>query len=292
VISPADELAREADGPAFADAVTFAFGDPDRGLYGLARLGLSGGGAGSALAILFAGRDPVAAVARGGVDAGGAGFESLALDGLSATTVEPLSHWTVALDAGEHSFELAFQALGPPAEVEPGEAVVRLGGMTGYEQLCAVTGTVRTGGRAHAVECLGQRGHTWGAPDWTRIESARTIAAWPAEGAALAYSAIRPSGAGDHAAEATWAALLDAGGSRRVAEPRLSTTYDPEGRQRRAGLELWLGDEDGYPERASGRVLCGSSLDLGKLRLDCAFFGWSLDGRPAVGRYDILRRSR
>ena len=60
---------------------------------------------------------------------------------------------------------------------------------------------------------------------------------------------------------------------------------------RKIKLVARLDDEDGYPQRASGRILCGSSLDLGQLRLDCAFFGWSLDGRPAVGRYDILRRA-
>jgi hypothetical protein len=38
-------------------------------------------------------------------------------------------------------------------------------------------------------------------------------------------------------------------------------------------------------------VLCGSSLDLGSLTLDCAFFRWHLEGRAGVGRYDILRRA-
>ena len=46
-----------------------------------------------------------------------------------------------------------------------------------------------------------------------------------------------------------------------------------------------------WPRRAAGEVLCGSSLDLGALRLDCAFFRWHLEGRAGVGRYDILRRA-
>ena len=37
------------------------------------------------------------------------------------------------------------------------------------------------------------------------------------------------------------------------AEPRLSTTYDAEGHQRRAGLELWVGEDDPLPRRAGGR---------------------------------------
>jgi hypothetical protein len=77
----------------------------------------------------------------------------------------------------------------------------------------------------------------------------------------------------------------------RVADPRLSTTYDADGHQRRAGLELWVDETDGYPHRGSGEVLCGSTLELGQLRLDCAFFRWRLGGRTGVGRYDILRRA-
>ena len=70
------EQARTPTGPAFADAVTFAFGDADAQLYGLARIGLSPGDdgegrAGSALAVLFAGREPVAAIARGGLEVAG-----------------------------------------------------------------------------------------------------------------------------------------------------------------------------------------------------------------------------
>ena len=75
-----------------------------------------------------------------------------------------------------------------------------------------------------------------------------------------------------------------------VLDPRLSTTYDAGGRQRHAGLELWV-DEDGFPRRAAGEVVCGTTLDLGRLRLDCAFFRWRMDGREGVGRYDVLRRT-
>jgi hypothetical protein len=90
---------------------------------------------------------------------------------------------------------------------------------------------------------------------------------------------------------AVWAAVVDRGEPAAVADPRLSTTYDGDGHQRRAGLELWVGGEDDYPRRGGGSVLCGSSVELGQLRLDCAFFGWTLDGREGVGRYDLLRRA-
>ena len=295
MIGPGHERARPVTGPAFADAVTFAFGDPDTELYGLARIGLSPGGdgaaAGSALAVLFAGREPVAALARGALEAPtGADWASVALGGLATSGDEPLRRWTISMEGGEHGFDLRFEALGPPAELEASDAVARAGGMAGYEQVCAVSGTVRTGGRVREVRCLGQRGHAWGEPDWSRLEAARTVAAWPARGAGLALTAVRPEGAA-HAEEPVWAALLDAEGARPIAEPRLTTTYDAEGRQRRAGLELWLHDDDAHPHRGSGEVLCGSTRDLGQLRLDCAFFRWRLDGREGVGRYDVLRRA-
>ena len=86
-----------------------------------------------------------------------------------------------------------------------------------------------------------------------------------------------------------WAALLGPDEVKAIADPRLSTTYDGDGHQRRAGLELWVGDEDDMPERAAGEVLCGSTLRarpagarLRVLRLD-------VEGREGVGRYDVLR---
>ena len=295
MIGPEHERAQPPTGRGFTDAVTFAFGDERAGRYGMARLGLSLGEdqpAGSALAVLFAERQPVTAVSRGGLAVPEAAeWERLALGGVSMETLEPLRRWRVALDGAEHGFDLTFEALGPPAEVTGGEALARAGGMAGYEHACRVTGRVRTGGQAREVRCLGQRGHAWGEQDWDRIDIARTVAAWPGEGPALALSAIRPHGALSHAEEPTWAALLAADGPQPVAEPRLSTTYDGDGRQRRAGLELWVHEEDAHPRRGSGEVLCGSTLDLGQLRLDCAFFRWRLDGAEGVGRYDVLRRA-
>jgi hypothetical protein len=76
-----------------------------------------------------------------------------------------------------------------------------------------------------------------------------------------------------------------------VQEPRLSTTWDARGRQRRAGLELWLDEEDGYPRRAAGEAVCGTTLELGRLRLDLAFLRWEMEGRGGPGRYEVLRRA-
>jgi hypothetical protein len=275
--------------------VAFSFADPSAGLYGLARLDLAGANGGrdaSALAVLFAGGEPVAAHARGDVSVGlDAGFEHLALPGLEATIDEPLRLWTVRFGDGPDGFELTFEASGPPADLEPSEPAARVGGMSGYVQLCHVHGTARAGGRTHEVRGVGQRAHGWGAPDWERIGLTRTLAAWLDDGTGVTVVAVRPADASDHEDEATWAALLGASGSLRVDDPRLSTTYDDAGRQRSANLELWVGSEDTYPRRVTGEVVCGSTLDLGALRLDCAFMRWRMGGRSGVGRYDVLRRA-
>ncbi|MEA2135302.1 MAG: hypothetical protein QOC68_3211 [Solirubrobacteraceae bacterium] len=277
-------------GEGFTDAVTFAFADRGAGFFGLARAGVASGPEdlqGSALGVLFAGREPVGVVAEGGaaLDAG-ADWDELRLPGLVVRTLEPHTRWQVALDApGGASFDLEFAAASPPAELAGDDDAARIGGMAGHERLCRVTGTAA----GQSIDCLGQRGRSWGVADWSRIALTRSLGAWLEDGGSLTVAAVRPEGAESHADEATWGALLDAEGTIPIADTRLSTTYDADGHQRRAGLELWVGEDDDYPRRGAGQVLCGSSVELGQLRLDCAFFAWQIDGREGVGRYDMVR---
>lgn len=291
MITPDHEAARPGDGPGFADAVTFAWAAPAAGLYGLARLALGGDGTASALAVLLHGGEPVAAVARGGIDPGPRpDFARLDLGSLAATVRRPLREWTVTFDGGAAGFELDVAAASTPVEVDAAEPLARAVGMVGYEQLCRVEGRVRAGGAEHAVSGLGQRSHLWGTPDWDGIESTRTVSGWLDDGTGVTVTSARRAGARGHDTDPAWGALLDGAGSLHVDEPRLSTTYDGEGRQRRAGLELWTGEGE-YPRRAAGEVVCGSTFDLGELRLDCAFLTWHMDGRSGAGRYDLVRRA-
>jgi hypothetical protein len=282
VIAAADEAVRDAA----TDSLTFSFGDADAELYGLARLGLSDGARqGSALALLFSGREPVAAVAHGSLPVDGATWERLELGGVRTAIEAPLARWTVGFDGPDgQGFELVFEAVGQPAPTPV------LGGMAGYEQPCRVRGTVRAAGARRTIDGLGQRGRSWGDADWERIELARTVTAWT-DGPTAALTAVRPAGAASHADEATWAALWEPERRLEIDAGRLSTTYDADGHTRRAGLELWPAGEEEWARRGAGEVLCGSSLDLGALRLDCAFFRWHLEGRAGVGRYDIVRRA-
>jgi hypothetical protein len=294
-VGPEHDAPRPAHGNGFSDAVTVAFGDPAAELYGVARLGLAEGAA-SGLAILFWRGEPVAVSAESGVEVSApSSWDEVGAAGLETATLEPLRAWRLHYAGDDAAFELELEATGALAELDPEHDVARAGGMAGYEQPVRVSGSASVGDAHIAIDGLGQRGHSWGAPDWGRIELARTVSAWLGDDLAVSLTAIRPAGKRDHAVEAVAASILerDRDGEARtleVADPRLSTTYDGEGRQRRAGLELWI-DEDGWPRRAAGEIACGTSLDLGRLRLDCAFFRWRMEGREGFGRYDVLRRA-
>lgn len=288
MIGPEHEGRRPAQGSGFSDAVTFSFADAGQQLYGLARIGLDPAGRGSALAVLFAGDRPVAVRAQGDVETPETGWESVTIAGVSATVAEPLTSWRASFEGEDVGFDLSFIAACPP--FPPGRGST----LEGYGQLCEVRGEATVGARRAAVSGLGQRDHLWGPARWEGIELSRTVCAWVDGPGALSLSAHRPAGASGHEDELLSAVLVDASpdgpGPLAVAEPRLSTTYDAAGRQRRAGVELWVGEDDELPRRASGEVVCGTSLELGRLRLDCAFLHWHLDGRAGTGRYDVLRR--
>lgn len=297
------EAPRVSSAPGFGDAITFAFGDLDAQVFGLARVGLSPGeGAAtqaSGLAVLFAGFEPVAVRAAGGLTVLVDGsWDTVEAAGVTTATSSPLETWDVSFvgDDGRSGFRLRFDALSPAGALGADEAAAVAGGVQGYEQLCRVTGVATVNGEEHAVSCLGQRGHAWGTPDWGRIELTRTVSAWLDEDLAVTLTAIRPAGATSHADEALAASLfaaLDEDGTVAaigIPEVRLSTTTDAGGRQRRAGIEVFLDEED-PGHRAAGEVLCGTSLDLGRLRLDCSFYVWRMDGLTGVGRYDVLRHA-
>jgi hypothetical protein len=107
---------------------------------------------------------------------------------------------------------------------------------------------------------------------------------------ALFALARRPRGAPGHGDELVRAQLLAEGELLTVEDARISTVYDGEGRQRSAGLELWLPGED-FPRRAWGQVVAGTSLELEGLQVHAAVFAWKLEGSPAVGSYELMVRS-
>ena len=286
------ERARRPTGPGFADAVTFASATRRAGLHGLARLGLSGeAAAGSALAVLFAGREPVAALARGGsarrprrgLRAARAGRPRRDRRGAAA-----------ALDAA-HRRRRARPSTGfdaaPPAEhravraARPRRRHGRLRAALPRARDRAATG-------AHEVRCLGQRGHTWGEPDWERIESTRTLAAWLDDGSGVVLSAVRP---GRHRAatsrrrrgppcSAPPAACASTSRGSRRPTTRTAASAAPASS---CGSARTTATRGARPARwsAARRSTSGS---CGSTARSCAG-AWT--GRSGIGRYDVLRRA-
>jgi hypothetical protein len=179
--------------------------------------------------------------------------------------------WRASLDG---QLELDFEPLGDPLE---------LGGVRA--SLCRVSGEV--GGSA--IACLGTAGETATPPAWDQLDAVRTLSALFDEGHALLALARRPRGALGHGDELTVAWLIQDGEALGIEDARISTVYDGEGRQRSAGLELWLPGEE-FPRRASGTVVAGSSLELEGVNVHAAVFRWRMEEREGLGAYELMVR--
>ena len=238
----------------------FDFADPESGLSGTVRP--------SGAAVLFdhaevlaAGTDATAQLG----DAGGAATAEVEIDGVAV--------------------RLELSRLGGPLSLR--------GGRAGSEELaaCRMLGELRSDGEVRRIACIGVRSDAAGEADPSEVTLSRSIAVAFADGGLLAARAARPTGSTDHGDEEVLAGLADPEGQvTPVREALLSTQYDEGGRHVRATLELWP-EQEGSPRppmRAAGSIVCGTSLALGERRLDIAFFRWSMDGTPGLGRYEVL----
>ena len=179
--------------------------------------------------------------------------------------------WRAELDG---AFSLHLEPFAPPVE---------LGGVTAH--VCEVSGTV---GEAQ-VACLGTVGETRTPPVWAELDAIRSLSALFDRGHAFVAVARRPREARGHGQEQVAAWLLRAGELRAVEDARISTVYDGEGRQRSAGLELWLPEQD-FPRRLSGTVIAGSSLQLEQIDVHAAVFRWQMEDREGTGAYELAVR--
>jgi hypothetical protein len=236
----------------------FELADPDRGVFAAA---VEGGTA----VILKGDRALGAAPAEGALqreDAGGGERFSLGIDGVS--------------------LEASLDPLGPEAVLE-GELVgsCRL-------RLCRALGELRAEDTGSEIACLGVAGDCDDPPSGASLRRALTMVF--GDGGLLAVAAARPPGAGDHAAEEIVAVLVEPDGiETRFERALLSTEYDAGGRHRRATLELEASTAaDEPPIRAAGTRIGGASVELADGRAETAFFRWALEGRPALGRYEIV----
>ncbi|HEX2234214.1 MAG TPA: hypothetical protein VHG69_12720 [Thermoleophilaceae bacterium] len=225
-------------------AVSLAFFDRERQLYGSARSGAS---------VLFKGVTATALPEGPEVQGDGEGFQA-ELPGVFSLRLQPISE----------PAELGFVAA----------------------RVCRVAGEV--GGAK--VDCLGTVAEAREVPSWDQLDALRSLTLLADETHALLAVARRPRGALGHGDELVVARLLQEGELLAIEEARISTVYDGEGRQRSAGLELWLPGED-FPRRGSGTAVAGSSLELEGLRVHVAVFDWRLEGREAMGAYELTVRS-
>jgi hypothetical protein len=177
----------------------------------------------------------------------------------------------------EGKFEVELRPLGAPAVYSGGRR----------EWPCRVRGTAA----GQTIDGLGQCALEAKAPDWDALAMVRGISIWLAEDLCFACRAERAARAQSHEQE-TLEAFIWRGQPLEPApifDARLSTTYDGDGRQRRAGLELWEGEESDFALRIGGEA-----RDVGELvlpdgaRLRSAFYVWRHDGREGGGRYDLV----
>jgi hypothetical protein len=169
---------------------------------------------------------------------------------------------------------LELQPVSPPAD---------LGGVR------ARVARVRGEAAGRTVDGIGTLSETEVPPEWEKLDALRSISTLVDDEHALLALARRPRGAVGHGDERVTARLVEDDGLLEVETARISTVYDGGGRQRSAGLELWVPGED-YPRRGSGQVIAGSSLDLEGLQVHVAVFRWRLDGREGIGAYELMLR--
>lgn len=165
-----------------------------------------------------------------------------------------------------------------------------LGGAT---QRCRVSGRVQLGGSEHEIESSGLR--TWcDQPlDLDRFQSIRAVSTWFGSGEGFVLTALRPRKARAHDADLLTAAVLGSERPAPVADPRLSTTYSADGWPVRAGLELWLGEDEReqYPRRASGEATGPQARGAaGELELRAKRFRWHSRGQEGAGVYLLALR--
>jgi hypothetical protein len=151
---------------------------------------------------------------------------------------------------------------------------------------CRVEGQVD----GETVTCLGTVGETLQAPRWEELDAVRAVSAVFDEERAVLAVLRRARGSRGHEEDEARAVVVAGGRVLTVEDARLSTVYDGAGRQRSAGFELWVPEEDG-PRRASGQAVAGASLELEGVHVQTAVFAWRMEGREGFGTYDLTFRA-
>ena len=209
--------------------------------------------------------------------AGPAGAEALVTGGgteVEASSAEPVELGRAVLADGDATLELGWSPAGPMLEFGMGEVSVRA---------YAIAGSANG-----SIDAASGPGVAWELPT-SGFAAIRTVWAVTEKGDLLLLVAVRPEDAASHEEELIGAARIFPGAEPYgYVEPLLSTEYDGAGLHTRATLELWAGVEEHAPERGGGLRVEGGTLDAPVGRLEAARFSWKLDGKKAIGAYEIL----
>jgi hypothetical protein len=171
------------------------------------------------------------------------------------------------------------------AELSPSPAVTAPANGNGTES-APCTATVRVTGQRRVIECQGFLTR-WGADPLADAGVLRHLAMPAAEGGVLVVLGRGEPGA-DFAGESSSALLLDSdGGATSYPDAWLSTQYDDDGRQTRAGLELWSAEPEAPPMRAAGTLVGQVAERDGGVT--AAMLRTSAEGAPGLGSYLIWR---
>lgn len=278
------------------ELITLSFADMQAGRYGQARLrfGPERGRVQTTVAV-FARAQTLAVVQSGTPHPG----TDPAANGPLRLCEMPDGTWSADFDGGadgQGAFALRVSPAGSTLDAPAGDGVGG-GPHAGGQQLARVHGQLTVSGRPGAIAGVGQVGRSriGRPPGAASVE--RELDAWLADDMAICVRAVRPLGVREHAGETVTAVMQEGSPARLLAldETRLSTTYDAQGHQRRASLEMWPQADSDYPRRAAAQAICGASIllegpDAVAARWDCAFMVWQMEGRSGVGPYSILRR--
>jgi hypothetical protein len=273
-----------ADEAGFTDTLTLCFADPDAAVCGV--IALERGAIHAAGALLFVDGDLVASHARSDLYTDLARWQALSTDALSIE-IDPT--WVVELRAEGAQLTVEFLPPSDPFIFDAASAPGAISGLERSERVCDVAGTVTVAGRERAIDGRGQRSHQWGPSPWPRLASWRALAAWLDDDRALALWGAQPAGGGERDREALAARIVEIPArALDVADPRISTTYGSDGRPLRAGLELWLGADDDFAQRAAGELICAGSLRLGSSQQLWSFLDWRMEGHAGLGALAVV----
>jgi hypothetical protein len=126
-----------------------------------------------------------------------------------------------------------------------------------------------------------------GEPDWARFESLRLVVGAAGE-SALALAVARPTGAADHGSDGIAVALIGPDGTDTADDALLSTEYDPDGRVRRLGVEVWLEGGAGMRVAADRAGEAATTIDRGLSR-EATPLSVRFDGERGGGVHELIR---